>query len=122
MRNDYTTFAGRSTGRGWMDNGPAGGMVGKDPIALALAGCYHRGKNGQPALEQDMVTQRLTPRIDPQVERPSSASIVWMLSSWPGWGEVAQDSRIRMFITFAFTMLYYSKPTQYHDDRALLPN
>jgi hypothetical protein len=69
-----------------------------------------------------MVPQRLTHSVDPQAERPSSASIVWMLSRWPGWGEVAQDSRIRTFITFAFTMLYYTKLTEYHDDHALLPN
>jgi hypothetical protein len=69
-----------------------------------------------------MVPQRLTARTEHQTERSSSAAIIWMLSSWPGWGEIARDSRIRTFITFAFTMLYYSKLKQFHDNNALLMN
>jgi hypothetical protein len=69
-----------------------------------------------------MVPQRLNERTDHQSERPSSAAIVWMLSRWPGWAEIARDSRVRTFITFAFTMLYYSKLKQFHDDDALLLN
>jgi hypothetical protein len=69
-----------------------------------------------------MVPQRFTAKADPKTERSSSAAIVWMLSSWPGWGEIARDSRIRTFITFAFTMLYYSKLKQFHDNNALLLN
>jgi hypothetical protein len=69
-----------------------------------------------------MIPQRATGRTEQEAERPSSAAIVWMLSSWPGWGEIARDNRVRTFITFAFTMLYYSKLKQFHNDDALLLN
>jgi hypothetical protein len=72
--------------------------------------------------EQDMIPQRISGKIEHEAERPLSAAIVWMLSSWPGWGEIARDNRVRTFITFAFTMLYYSKLKQFHNDDALLLN